>query len=76
MDSIVILCDGLFPSEPYPLYLLDSAEGVVCCDGALIKYLARYPDRRPLAVVGDMVTPVTGTLSSSTVTVHERSAPW
>ena len=54
MDSIVILCDGLFPSEPYPLYLLDSAEGVVCCDGALIKYLARYPDRRPLAVVGDM----------------------
>ena len=54
MDSIVILCDGLFPSEPYPLYLLDSAEGVVCCDGALIKYLARYPDRWPLAVVGDM----------------------
>ena len=54
MDSIVILCDGLFPSEPYPLYLLDSAEGVVCCDGALINYLARYPDRRPLAVVGDM----------------------
>ena len=54
MDSIVILCDGLFPSEPYPLYLLDSAEGVVCCDGALIKYLARHPDRRPLAVVGDM----------------------
>lgn len=54
MNSIVILCNGLFPSEPYPLYLLDSAEGVVCCDGALAKYLSRYPDRRPLAVVGDL----------------------
>jgi len=54
MDSIVILCDGLFPSEPYPLYLLDSAEGVVCCDGALNKLLAHNPSARPLAVVGDM----------------------
>ena len=54
MNSIVILCDGAFPTEPYPLYLLDSAEGVVCCDGALKNFAARYPDRQPLAVVGDM----------------------
>lgn len=54
MNSIVILCNGLFPSEPYPLYLLDSAEGVVCCDGALNKLLAHNPSARPLAVVGDM----------------------
>lgn len=54
MDSIVILCNGAFPTEPYPLFLLDSAEGVVCCDGALDKYLSRHPDRMPLAVVGDL----------------------
>lgn len=54
MHSLVILCDGAFPTEPYPLYLLEQAEGVVCCDGAYLKYKAHFPDRRPLAVVGDM----------------------
>lgn len=54
MNSIVILCDGQFPSEPYPQYLLDSAEAVVCCDGALEKWLAHNPAARPLAVVGDL----------------------
>ena len=54
MNSIVILCNGQFPSEPYPQYLLDSAEGVVCCDGALEQWLAHNPDAQPLAVVGDL----------------------
>ena len=54
MNSLVILCNGAFPTEAYPLYLLDSAEGVVCCDGALEKWLAHAPQARPLAVVGDM----------------------
>jgi thiamine pyrophosphokinase len=54
MNSLVILCNGAFPTEAYPLYLLDSAEGVVCCDGALAKWLSRTPSARPLAVVGDM----------------------
>ncbi|MBR1888257.1 MAG: thiamine diphosphokinase [Bacteroidales bacterium] len=54
MNSVVILCDGAFPTEPYPLYLLDSAEGVVCCDGALLKYMEHFPGQAPLAVVGDM----------------------
>jgi len=54
MDSIIILGNGAFPTEPYPVYLLDSAEGVVCCDGALEKWLAHCPEARPLAVVGDM----------------------
>jgi thiamine pyrophosphokinase len=54
MNSIVILCDGAFPTEPYPLYLLDSAEGVVCCDGALEKWVKYNPSAQPLAVVGDM----------------------
>ena len=61
MKSIVILCDGEFPRKAYPLYLLDSADAVVCCDGAVLKYL-RYGKRRldeekmPEAAVGDMDT--------------------
>ena len=61
MKEIVILCDGEFPRKAYPLYLLDSADAVVCCDGAVLKYL-RYGKRRfgeekmPEAVVGDMDT--------------------
>lgn len=54
MNSITILSNGQFPTEPYPLYLLDAAEGVVCCDGALEKLLAHNPSARPLAVVGDL----------------------
>jgi len=59
MKSIVILGAGDFPRKAYPLYLLDSADAVVCCDGAAVKYL-RYTMRRfgeermPEAVVGDM----------------------
>ena len=54
MNSIVILGNGAFPAEPYPLFLLDQAPGVVCCDGALVKLLAHNPSARPLAVVGDL----------------------
>jgi len=54
MNSLIILCDGAFPTEPYPLYLLDSAEGVVCCDGALKRWVEHNPSAQPLAVVGDM----------------------
>jgi len=61
MPSIVILCDGEFPRKAYPLYLLDHADAVVCCDGSVLKYL-RYTRRRfgeerlPEAIVGDMDT--------------------
>jgi len=55
MTNVVILCNGAFPTEPYPLYLLDSADAVVCCDGALEHFLERYGDeRQPAAVIGDM----------------------
>ncbi|MBO4634923.1 MAG: thiamine diphosphokinase [Bacteroidales bacterium] len=54
MSSLIILCNGAFPTEAYPLYLLDSAEAVVCCDGALARWLEHDPSARPLAVVGDM----------------------
>jgi len=59
MLDVVILGDGDFPRKAYPLYLLDTADAVVCCDAAVLKYL-RYTKRRfgeeklPEAVVGDM----------------------
>jgi thiamine pyrophosphokinase len=71
MKSIVILGAGDFPRKAYPLYLLDSADAVVCCDGAAVQYL-RYTRRRfgaermPEAVVGD--------LDSLPKTVRERLA--
>jgi len=57
--NVVILGNGEFPRKAYPLYLLESADAVVCCDGAAVKYL-RYTKKRfgeermPEAVVGDM----------------------
>ena len=77
MPSIVILCDGEFPRKAYPLYLLDQADAVVCCDGAVLKYL-RYTRRRfgeerlPEAVVGDLDTlPKTWQERLSKLIVHE-----
>ena len=67
MNSIVILGNGAFPTEAYPVYLLDHAEGVVVCDGALVKWLAHDPSARPLAVVGDM--------DSLPADLQERFAP-
>ncbi len=76
MRSAVILCDGEFPRKAYPLYLLENADTVVCCDGATVKYL-RYTKRRfgeerlPEAVVGDMDS-LPGTLRErlSSIVVH------
>ena len=55
MMNIVILCNGEFPKKAYPLYLLESAEAVVCCDGAAVKYVRKFGEGRlPEAVIGDM----------------------
>jgi thiamine pyrophosphokinase len=55
MNSVAILCNGEFPRKAYPLYLLDSADAVVCCDGAAVKYLRRYGEERlPEVIIGDM----------------------
>lgn len=57
--TAVILAAGTFPTKPYPLYLLQSADIVVCCDSAFAKYLRRMPrifggERLPDIVIGDM----------------------
>lgn len=57
MATAVIVGNGQFPKKEYPLYLLESADFVVCCDGALDTYLRHFRGRnlrRPDAVVGDM----------------------
>lgn len=58
---VVIICDGNFPKTEYPRYLIRTADFIICCDGALMKFLrnskaifgeARLPD----LVTGDMDT--------------------
>ena len=52
MSTVSIVCNGQFPRKEYPLYLLRSADAVVCCDGALQALEKRgiVPD----VVIGDM----------------------
>ena len=57
MATAVIVGNGQFPKKEYPLYLLESADCGVCCDGALDAYLRHFSGRnlrRPDVVVGDM----------------------
>ena len=57
MATAVIVGNGQFPKKEYPHYLLESADYVVCCDGALDTYLRHFSGRnlrRPDVVVGDM----------------------
>ena len=56
--SVAIIGDGEFPRGEYPLYLIASADIVICCDGAFETFLQKKDDlfggRMPDAVVGDM----------------------
>lgn len=67
MKDIVILCNGSFPRKAYPLSLMDRADVLVCCDGALGQLARRCVEcsvtedsgkrrglRLPDAVVGDL----------------------
>ena len=51
MFDAVIVAGGEFPTAPQPLEILQSAQYVVCCDGAADRYIAtgHVPD----AIVGD-----------------------
>ena len=59
--SVVIICDGQFPKTEYPRYLLRMADYIICCDGALKKFM-KYSEgifgekRLPDLVIGDMDT--------------------
>lgn len=57
--EIVIICDGIFPKSEYPRYLIRTADFIICCDGALRKFLRGSmaifgEERLPDKVVGDM----------------------
>ena len=57
----MIICDGSFPKTEYPRYLIRSADFIVCCDGALKKFLRQSQaifgeERLPDLVIGDMDT--------------------
>ena len=59
LKTVVIICDGRFPKSDYPRYLVRTADFIICCDGALQKFLrasqAIFGEKRlPDVVVGDM----------------------
>ena len=59
--DIVIICDGNFPKTEYPRYLIRCADFIVCCDGALTKFIRNSKgifgtERLPDLVIGDMDT--------------------
>ena len=61
LNNVVIICDGKFPKTEYPRYLLRYADFIICCDGALVKFLRNSKsvfgeDRLPDLVIGDMDT--------------------
>ena len=60
-SSVVIICDGKFPKTEYPRYLIRSADFIICCDGALLKFIRNSKsifgeERLPDLVTGDMDT--------------------
>lgn len=60
-NSVVIICDGAFPKSEYPRYLIRTADFIICCDGALRKFIrnskAIFGEQRlPDLVIGDMDT--------------------
>lgn len=60
-SNVVIICDGKFPKTEYPRYLIRSADFIICCDGALRKFMRNSnavfgEERLPDLVIGDMDT--------------------
>lgn len=60
-SQVVIICDGKFPKTEYPRYLIRTADYIICCDGALRKFLRNSisifgETRLPDLVIGDMDT--------------------
>ena len=58
-NTAVIICDGKFPTTEYPRYLIRTADFIICCDGALKKFLRNSKaifgtERLPDRVIGDM----------------------
>ena len=55
------MCDGVFPKTEYPRYLIRMADFIICCDGALVKFMRNSKaifgeEKLPDLVIGDMDT--------------------
>ena len=77
LKTVVIICDGQFPKSEYPRYLIGSADFIVCCDGALRKFVRNSKaifgeERKPDLVIGDMDTlPVSWQKKYSDIIIKE-----
>jgi len=75
--TVVIICDGQFPATEYPRYLIRTADFIICCDGALRKFMRNSKaifseERLPDLVIGDMDTlPVSWQKKYSGIIVKE-----
>lgn len=69
--NVVIICDGAFPKTEYPRYLIRTADFIICCDGALKKFL-----RHSQAIFGETRLPdlVTGDMDSLSERMKEQYA--
>lgn len=61
LKDVVIICDGIFPKTEYPRHLIRTADFIICCDGALRKFLSGSRSIfgetiLPDLVIGDMDT--------------------
>lgn len=59
--TVAIICDGAFPKTEFPRHLIRTADFIICCDGALRKFLRHSrsifgEERTPDLVIGDMDT--------------------
>lgn len=54
MKSAVILCNGEFPKREYPLYLLRTADIIVCCDSQRNVARLKKLGLEPTVILGDM----------------------
>lgn len=59
MATLAIICNGEFPKKEFQLYLIRTADYIVCCDGAAVTFI-RMSDkifghpRLPDAIIGDL----------------------
>lgn len=57
--QVTIVCSGQFPKSEYPRHILRSSDFIICCDGALRKFIRNSravfgEERIPDLIIGDM----------------------
>lgn len=58
--TAAVICNGDFPRKEYPRYVISTSDIIICCDGAIGRWLKAMPSiyggrqRLPDAIVGDL----------------------